>query len=128
MRRVRCRLPSASDPLEQLADLRERLHAREILASKEVEPVFLDLLPATLRLLLRQQREQQQVTALADLGADPVEGKVMAEVAQGLFPGFRMEIHRVDQRAVDIEDDRLEHESSCHLGVATREVGVESPS
>ena len=33
----------------------------------------------------------------------------MAEVPECLLPGLGMEVHRVDQRPVDIEDDRLDH-------------------
>ena len=36
-------------------------------------------------------------------------GTVVAEVPQRLPPGRGMEVNRVDQRPVDVEDDGLDH-------------------
>ncbi len=69
---------------------------------------ILDFLAPAADLVLGQELRHEQVATLADLRADPVERQVVPEMPQRDPPGIGVEGDRVDQGAVDVEDDRLE--------------------
>lgn len=67
-------------------------------------PPFLKFL-AMVPLLVRGQEDWNElVTTLADLAPDLFEADVVSEFDHGLLPGERVKIHRVQKRAVQVED------------------------
>ena len=45
------------------------------------------------------------VAALADLSTDLRQWDLVAEAFEGFDPGLRMDVDRIDQRAVDVENN-----------------------
>ena len=59
-----------------------------------------------------QEHGHQLIAALADLAANIFELEVVPIVVEGVLPGSGMQIDRIDQRAVDVEDHRFGHNPS----------------
>ena len=73
---------------------------------------LLELLPEVLALGLGQEDGHELVAALADLAAHVGEGHLLPELGEGALPGLGVHVDGVDQGAVDVEEDRSEHERS----------------
>jgi hypothetical protein len=93
--------------LEQLAHAWEGLQAGQVLALEQVLAPGFDLFAAGGDHVVGQEDGHELVAALADLTADGLEGDVVAEAAESLQPRQGVLVVAVDQRAVDIEDHRL---------------------
>ena len=72
----------------------------------------LELLAELAILFLGQEMGDELVPALADLRAYLRGGGVNPEVRERLLPGARMQVDRVDQGPVDVEDRRPGHAKS----------------
>ena len=51
------------------------------------------------------EHRHQLVTALPDLGTNVLVADVIAEIGKRFLPRAGVRVHRVDQRAIDVEDD-----------------------
>jgi hypothetical protein len=75
------------------------------------------LFPETIDLRLRQEDRHKLIAALSDLPADITEPDRVSEFGKGVDPGLGVDVDRIDERAVDIEDDGLERALlSVHAG------------
>lgn len=74
---------------------------------------------ALARLVLPDE-EDQHVAALADLRVDLVGREFLAAAPERLAPRFDVQVVGVDQRAVDIEQDRLEGHAATRCKRRTR--------
>ena len=75
---------------------------------------------------VRQKDRHQIISALADLTARLFEADVMSEMSEGLMSWQRMEIDRVNQRPVDVEDCSEWHRTSVDQGVYAKRVPAQS--
>ena len=72
-----------------------------------VAPAFpRDILPADAgQIVCGHEHRHQLVTALPDLGTNVLVADVIAEIGKRFLPRAGVRVHRVDQRAIDVEDD-----------------------
>src|SRR5207248_7883385 len=82
----------------------------------EIGAVGVDLLPTALQLLRLEERLHQLVPALADLGANRLVRNANAKVLECLLPGAGVQVHRIHQGAIDVEEKRLRgHEGNLYI-------------
>jgi hypothetical protein len=62
--------------------------------------------------ILRQEHGNELVAAFSDLASHLLEAHVMPEPYQGVMPSQRVEIDRIDQGTVNVEDCGLWHSTS----------------
>ena len=91
--------------LEQLPYGRKGADLRQVARFEQVAAVGLDLISAAIEFFLGEEDRHELVAALADLRTHVGEGHLMAEMGEGFLPGFRVQVDRVDQGAVDVEND-----------------------
>src|ERR1700730_18622702 len=104
-----------ADAFEELTHGRKAPHLGQIFFLEELAAVGLDLLPTCVDLLLREEHRQELITALADLRAHRREVNRVADMRQCFLPGLGMEVDRINQGAVDVEDDRSNQFGFPHL-------------
>jgi hypothetical protein len=103
------RLPSARRRWKR-CHAREREHAREVLAPKEIVSVRLQRRAEVLDLVGGQEAGQELVGALADLRAQGLERNMFAKGLEAATPGLRVQVDGVDQGPIDVEDDGVGHD------------------
>ncbi len=64
-----------------------------------------------------QQIGDEQVASLADLASHRVVLERMPKLAEGLEPAFGVEVVRIHERAVDVEEDRFK----VHVGMHSKQ-------
>src|SRR3954447_19384763 len=99
-------MPVGSDALEQLPHARKRPRLGQIDALEQVHPETLEIAPLLLKQIGRQEGWHELIAAFAHLAADVLRIDLHAEAPEGFDPGGGMQIVGVDQRTVDIENDR----------------------
>ena len=96
----------APQALEQLADAREGREVRQVDLAEELEPARRDLAAELAVRRDARHARQQLVAPHADERDQRVHVALDLELTQGLRPRRRVGVVAVDQRAVDVEDER----------------------
>ena len=81
---------------------------RQIALAKNLRAIFFQLFAEAPHLLRLKQIGNEQIAAFADLMADRVVVEMNAEMCERLAPAARVMVIRIDERAVDIEEESLE--------------------
>ena len=90
---------------EEIAHSLEGSDTRKVISLPVLGAVCDKLRPERGALIVRKQRSDDLIAALADLTADEVEGEVLSKVIERLLPRLRMQADCIDERSVDIADD-----------------------
>jgi hypothetical protein len=117
--RERNRLAVGDHALEQLAHGGKGFYPVEIAFLEQATATFFQRFAESVDLRLREEDRHELVAALSDLPADIREPELVAEFGKGVDPGLGMDVDRIDERAVDVEDDCLEGVLLCgHAGLS----------
>ena len=115
----RDRLAVGDHTLEQLPHGGKRPDAVKITFLEQGAAAFFELFAKSLDLLLREEDRHELVAALSDLPADIAKPDLVPEFGKGIDPGLGMDVDRIDERSVDVEDDGLERTLLCiHAGLS----------
>src|SRR4051794_34706542 len=67
-------------------------------------PLCLHLLAELAQLILRKEHRHQLIAALPDLVSDLLKRNLAAVESHGILPGTRVQIHRIHQGTVNVEN------------------------
>src|ERR1700676_4086870 len=90
--------------LEKVRDRRERTHQRQVFRLETIAPPLFQFLAVVPLFVGGQEYGNELVSALADLASSLLEADVVTELDHGFLPCERMQIHRNQQRAVQVEN------------------------
>ena len=99
----------------QVADARKRRKVRQVAIVKNLAATLADTRALAAVMGYAGNMRHQLVAAHADGAAYPLGGHVEAGFVEGVDPGVGVGVVAVDERAVDVEDDR----ERCHGGEKT---------
>ena len=89
---------------QQVGNRRERPHQRQIRRPEALAAPFLKFRAVIPLFVGRKEDRNQLVSSFADLASSLVEAHIMTELEHRLLPCEGVEVHRVQQRAVQVED------------------------
>jgi hypothetical protein len=107
------------DPLEQLADARKGARPGHVVAPEEIPPECLDLFTLAVERAGTDQPLKELLAALADLHVYVLHADRDAEMLQDFDPALTIDVDRIDQGPVDVEDDCSWHQRVL-LGMPNR--------
>ena len=108
----------AANLLEQLAHAWERLDAWEVFFLKKVGSVLIEFFAELVHLLGGEKLGQVIIGSFADLFSEFLVGECLAEMAESAVPGINVELVGIDQRSVQIKDNRPERRKNVVLHLA----------
>lgn len=100
------------DALHEFGDAGQRPDQVQICSLEQVATIFGELVLHLLQLRLGHEFRNEFIAAFADLAAHVFIVRIKAEVAQRFLLGHRMDVDRIHQGAVDVEEHCLEHAAS----------------
>ena len=101
---------------QQVGDRREGTHKRQIFSLETFAAPFLHFLAVVSLFVGGQEDGDELVSPLAYLGSSLLEADIVAELEQSFLPCERVEIHRVQKCAVNVEDSSFHNSSSFTVG------------